>query len=538
MTGHDLEMLRFGETESIQQTATRIVIQSDSKGMKKPCAFLYSHLCISHSRPFAGTSGMTEDMQKGTAGRILVTGSTGYIGGRLVADLIDRSAAVRVFVRDAGRIAGRPWIDKVEVVEGDMEDADATAAALAGIDTAYYLVHSMQQGSDFAQRDRRIAENFIRAAGDVRHVIYLGGLQPVNAGNKSSQHLESRSEVGEMLRSALPVTEFRAGPVIGSGSASFEMLRYLTERLPLMVTPRWVSNQIQCIGIHDMLAYLLAAGEREASGIVEVGSSSLTFQEMMEVYADVRGLKRIFIPVPVLTPALAAEWIQFVTPISRNMAVPIVKGMISPLLADTTRAEELFPEIRPEQYRASVQRALDRLHAGDVETHWSGAQGSWPVRDVMHEEGVARDVRSVLVTADPAAVFSVVSSLGGRTGWLVDNWVWQLRGTLDKLIGGPGLRRGRRHPSQLMQGESVDFWRVEEMEQGRLLRLRAEMKLPGTAWLQWEIRPEDGGSRLMQSAMFAPTGTMGSLYWNMLYPIHNMMFGRLIRAIARRAVAA
>ncbi len=481
---------------------------------------------------------MSSKQESGNQGRILVTGSTGYIGGRLVTDLLERGHTVRVLVRDEGRIIGRPWYGRVEVAVADMEDAEATARALENVDTAYYLVHSMRDGSDFAIREKRIVENFIQAASGVKHVIYLGGLQPRNNSGRTSRHLSSRSEVGQLLRDALPVTEFRAGPVIGSGSASFEMLRYLTERLPLMVTPRWVSNPIQCIGIHDMLDYLLAASEMEAAGIVEVGGNSLTFQEMMQVYAEVRGLKRIFLPVPVLTPGLAAEWIQFVTPISRNMAVPIVKGMISPLLADTTRAEELFPDIRPEQYRQSVQRALDKLNAGEVETHWSGARGNWPARELTHQEGLARDIRSVQVPASPQAVFAVVSSLGGRSGWLVDNWLWQIRGVLDKLAGGPGLRRGRRDPEELLQGESVDFWRVEEIRPGKLLRLRAEMRLPGAAWLQWEVMPEEGECRLMQSSLFAPTGTLGSLYWNLLYPVHNLMFGRLIRAIARRACSS
>lgn len=467
---------------------------------------------------------------------VLVTGATGYIGGRLVPALLERGYTVRVLARDSRRVAGRDWAGDVEVVEGDLEDPESTARALAGMDAAYYLVHSMQAGADFAGRDRRAAQNFIAGGQHLRHVVYLGGLVPkVEAGSSASAHLSSRSEVGKLLRDNLPTTELRAGPVIGSGSASFEMLRYLTERLPVMVAPRWVKNRIQCIGIRDMLAYLLEALDGSPVGVVDVGSDALNFREMMQQYASVRGLKRVIIPVPVLTPGLAAEWIQFVTPISRNMAVPIVKGMIYPLLADTAKARELYPQVKPESYRASVRRALSKLEAGDVETHWSGAQGRPPVRELTHWEGMARDVRSVYVSAAPEQVFAIVSTLGGRRGWLSDNWLWRLRGVLDKMVGGPGLRRGRRDPRELLRGETVDFWRVEEIRAPELLRLRAEMKLPGAAWLQWEIIREESGCRLVQSSLFAPAGTLGWLYWNALYPVHNKIFGRLLRAVAAKA---
>ena len=309
-------------------------------------------------------------LDPGRTVKILVTGATGYIGGRLVPVLLEAGHRVRVLVRDPERIVGRSWADAVEVVVGDLLRPETLAAACDGVDVAYYLVHAMYAGADFAERDRTAARNFVAAAQRVRHVIYLGGLLP--AGEVSSVHLTSRAEVGEILRSGLPTTEFRAGPIIGSGSASFEMVRYLTERLPAMVAPRWILNEVQPIAVRDILGYLLAALEREPAGVVDVGTAPLSFRQMMLEYAAARGLGRLIVPVPVLAPKLAALWVGLVTPIPNSLAVPLVQGIVQPVVASTDRARSLFPDVVPISYRRAVDLALERTEAGLVETRWSG----------------------------------------------------------------------------------------------------------------------------------------------------------------------
>ncbi len=468
--------------------------------------------------------------------KVLVTGATGYIGGRLVPRLLERGHSVRVLVRDPGRIAGRPWADRVEVAAGDLLDPATLRPALAGVEAAYYLVHSMDSGQDFEERDRTAAGNFVaaaREAGGIRHLLYLGGLQP--EGSDVSEHLRSRAEVGEILRAGLPTTELRAGPIIGSGSASFEMARYLTERLPAMIAPRWILNEVQPIAVRDVLSYLLLALERGPLGVVDVGGDRLTFRQMMQVYAGVRGLRRLIVPVPVLTPRLAGLWVGLVTPIPNALAVPIIKGVIRPVIADTEKARRLFPEIEPVPYRRAVELALEKLQTTGAETRWSGALGRRLTYQLADREGVIRETRTLKVDAPPERVFRTFSGLGGERGWLVWERAWRLRGLLDRLVGGPGLRRGRRHPVELWPGEALDFWRVETVEPPRLLRLRAEMKVPGRAWLQWEARPEDGGTRLVQTALFEPVGLAGVLYWYLLYPLHKLIFSDLVRAVEREA---
>ena len=465
--------------------------------------------------------------------KVLVTGATGYIGGRLVPRLLEKGHDVRVMVRDPARIAGRSWTPSVEVARGDIEDPPSVRAALDEVDAAYYLIHLMDSDGDFAERDRRAAENFVAAGRHLEHVIYLGGLLP--EADEVSKHLASRAEVGEILRAGLPTTEFRAGPVVGSGSASFEMVRYLTERLPAMIAPRWILNEVQPIAVRDILGYLSLGLEREPAGIYNVGASPLTFKGMMQEFARVRGLRRLIVPVPVLAPRLAALWVGLVTPIPNRLAVPLVEGVVHPVVADTTRARSDFPEITPLEYREAVARALQQTTENAVATRWSGALGSAPAFELSQSEGMIRETRSYRTSADPTTTFQTFSSLGGDRGWLFWSWAWSLRGLLDRLVGGPGLRRGRRHPTELEPGDAMDFWRVERVEPPKLLRLRAEMKVPGRAWLQWEAVPEDGGTRLVQTALFEPVGLSGHLYWNLLYPFHKIIFSGLVRSIAARA---
>jgi uncharacterized protein YbjT (DUF2867 family) len=464
--------------------------------------------------------------------RVLVTGATGYIGGRLVPRLLERGYEVRVLVRDPRRIAGRAWAARVEVAVGDLGDAASLPAATEGVASAYYLVHSMSAGPDFARKDRGAALNFAAAARGVTRVVYLGGLLPRTS---VSEHLLSRAEVGEILRERLPTTEFRAGPIIGSGSASFEMVRYLTERVPAMVVPKWLRNEVQPVGVRDVLRYLVCALEHEPLGVVEIGGDRLTFKRMMELYAEARGLRRVIVPVPVLAPGLAALWVGLVTPIPKNLAVPLVQGIVEPVLADTARARAAFPEIEPMPYRETVRLALQRTAERVVTTRWSSALGDAPSYELVDREGMMREVRSVHVDAPPETVYGAVSSLGGSRRWLSWNWAWEVRGLLDRVVGGPGLRRGRRHPTELMVGEAVDFWRVEVADPPRVLRLRAEMRVPGQAWLQFETAPDGTGARLSQTALFAPRGLWGFLYWWVLYPMHRRIFSDMVRAVAREA---
>lgn len=469
--------------------------------------------------------------------KVLVTGTTGYIGGRLVPRLLEEGHEVRVLVRDPRRIEGRAWAGAVEAVAGDLADPASLRRGLEGVDGAYYLVHSMYDTRDFAERDRRLARNFAEAAAaaGVRSVVYLGGLLP--RADDVSEHLRSRAEVGEILRGGAGATELRAGPIIGSGSASFEMVRYLTERLPAMIAPRWIMNMVQPVAVRDVLHYLLLALERAPGGVVEIGADRLPFVEMMRVYAAVRGLRRAIIPVPVLAPRLASLWVGLVTPIPNRLATPLVMGVVHPVVADTGRARALFPEVEPISYRRAVELALERVEEQEVPTRWSGALGNEPSYQLQDREGTLREVRSVHVAAPAEAVFATFSGLGGERGWLVWNWAWRLRGVMDRVVGGPGLRRGRRDPDEILPGEALDFWRVEVSDPPRLLRLRAEMRVPGKAWLEWVTYPEENGTRLVQTAIFAPRGLRGFLYWYASFPAHKVIFSGMIDEVARRAEA-
>jgi len=469
--------------------------------------------------------------------RVLVTGATGYIGGRLVPRLLNAGHEVRVFVRDVSRLTDRPWSDWVDKVEGDIFDADSLERALDGMEAAYYLIHSMCSTPDFAERDRAAATAFAEAGQHLEQCVYLGGILPEKSAVENSEHLRSRAEVGDILRDRLPTTEFRAGPIIGSGSASFEMVRYLTERLPIMTPPRWILNDVQPIGVRNVLEYLVAVlGRTDARGVVEVGGDVMTFRDMMLRYAKVRGLPRLIIPVPLLLPSVAARWVGLVTPIENCLALPLVKGMVRPVVGDLTRARSLFPEIRPMGYEDAVKLALVRVRQDRVATRFRDAVGddTYVFED---REGLLREVRTRVLDASPEAVFRAFTSLGGERGWLTWDWAWRVRGFMDQVVGGPGLRRGRRDPQDLRPGDAVDFWRVEEIHPRRLMRLRAEMKVPGRAWLQYEVEEEEGGkSRLVQAALFAPRGFWGWAYWAAVFPAHFFIFDAMIDAVADLAM--
>ena len=483
----------------------------------------------------------------GAAQRILVVGATGYIGGRLVPLLLAEGHAVRCLVRDAARLRGRPWASQTEIVEGDVLASETLSAAVLDIDVAYYLAHALAGGRDFRLRDRRAGLSFgsAAAAAGVSRIIYLGGLG--DADSDLSEHLRSRQETGEALAAAgVPVTEFRAAVVVGAGSLSFEMIRYLTERLPVMICPRWVYTRVQPIAVDDVLAYMIAALDQpESSGtVVEIGGADVrTYGSMMTGYAAVRGLRRRLVAVPVLTPLLSSYWVHVVTPIPDTVARPLIEGLRSEVVVRDDSARRLFPTIRPVDYETAVRRALRGLDEGRVETAWSDALGSSQGNSrpvvLTSAAGFAIERREKDVRAAPGRVFAVVCGIGGRRGYPFCNWAWRLRGALDRLVGGVGLRRGRRDADALRVGDALDFWRVEEIVPDRLLRLRAEMRMSGAAWLQFECLPRgDGGTKLVQTAYFAPRGLAGHLYWYGLYALHGVIFSGMIRALAAAAEAA
>lgn len=476
--------------------------------------------------------------------RVLVTGATGYIGGRLVPRLVEEGYFVRVFVRSRSRAASRPWADRVEVVVGDVRDADALQQALHKVDSAYYLIHSMGGGSGFHETDIRLARAFGLAASEegVRHIIYLGGLGDSEA--NLSEHLRSRHESGLALREGgVPVTEFRAAVVVGTGSISFEMIRHLVERLPVMVCPRWIYSRIQPIAVDDLLDYLVSAlSTPDCEGrVFEIGGRDVTtYQSLILGYAKARGLRRLLLPVPVLTPRLSSYWVHWMTPIPASVAAPLVEGLRSDVVVTDDAARAMFPDVIPQDYDSALSRVADDLAAGLIETSWRDTLGNAealqePVR-LESRNGLIFERRRANIAASAGAVYQVIAGIGADRGWYFANWAWRLRGALDRLLGGVGLRRGRRHPQDLRTGDALDFWRVEDLEVNRFLRLRAEMKLPGNAWLLFQVRRvRDSHTLLEQTAVFSPKGLAGLLYWYSLYPFHAWIFKGLIKAIARRA---
>lgn len=471
--------------------------------------------------------------------RILIVGASGYVGGRLVALLAAQGHALRLASRDPRGLKER--FPDADVARVDLLDPETLPPALEGIDTAYYLAHSMAGGeAGFEIRDVRAARNFgshARESG-IRHIVYLGGLGDPES--DLSPHLSSRQEVGAELAShGVPVTEFRAAVIIGSGSASFELLRSLVEHLPVMVTPRWVRTLCQPIAIRDVLDYLAgAAGHPERAGIVEIGGPDvLSYADMMHTYARLRGMRRYMIPVPVLSPRLSSYWCNLVTPVPASIARPLIEGLRNEVVVRDPEPAMAFG-VEPTSFELAVKRAIDRRDRHDVETTWFdslGLPGRPDLDQDENREGMVLDRQRRRVRAPADVVFREIERLGGEAGWPYGNLLWRVRGLMDRVVGGPGMRLGRRDPSHVRVGDAVDFWRVEEVRPDELLRLRAEMRLPGRAWLQYEVADEPAGTRLVQTAFFEPKGLSGRLYWYAMMPAHLFIFRGQIREIVRRA---
>ena len=477
---------------------------------------------------------------------ILVTGATGYVGGRLAPKLLEAGYRVRCLVRDPSRLQGRSWLKRVEVIQGDALNPADLAEAMKGVSAAYYLVHGKQGGRDSAERDLQAARNFAQAAEDenIEQIIYLGEL--VDPAANLSPYLRSRHETGFTLRHGkVPVTEIRAGMIIGSGSALFEMIRYLTEREPILTCPAWFFSLAQPIAIRDVLAYLVDMLKTpDAVGrVIEVGGPSrLTYADMLLGYAKERNLSRWLIRTPFYAPRLSAYWVHMITPIHWRVVAPLIEGLRANLIVRDETAKKLFPHIQPIDYQTAVHLALGRIQRDNVEPSWSDARVT-AVGDVKPyrftvEDGMFIERRQVVLELTPETVFRSYTGIGGTRGWLYMDWSWAMRGWLDKAIGGVGLRRGRRHPDEINTGEALDFWRVEAVEKNHLMRLRAEMKLPGKAWLQFESipAPEDEKKTLFTvTAYFAAYGFFGFLYWYAMWPFHKFIFDGLTRRLASRA---
>lgn len=478
---------------------------------------------------------------------ILVTGATGYIGGRLVAQLLKAGYRVRVLTRDATRLQGRRWTSQVEAMQADVLQPATLPKAFEGVTAAYYLAHVMNGVADFRERNKTAAHNFgnaARAAGAQR-IVYLGGLGDARADR--SQRLLSRQETGEVLRaSGVPVTEFRASLIIGCGSMFFEMIRFGTERVPIMLVPRWVFTPVQPIAVSDVVDYLVAAlGKPESAGrVIEIGGPQvLSYGDMVVGYARERGLPHLMIRWPLFSARLSSQWVHWATPVPSGMAYSLIEGLHDPVVVKDDAACQLFPEIKPMDYLTVLRGSLERLDAGLVDTSWSDAlatsQGDKTPVTFKWSEGMFIESRQRFTSASPEQVYRVFASLGGERGWLYGTRLWHMRGWIDRFFGGVGVGRGRRNPDDVHVGDVVDFWRVEKVEPNRLLRLRAEMRMFGPGWLEFEAQPQpDGATRLLQTAFYAPRGFLGHVYWYSLAPFHAFIFSGLIDRIVRHAEAS
>ncbi|SDP72436.1 SDR family oxidoreductase [Desulforhopalus singaporensis] len=476
---------------------------------------------------------MHDDQKKQT---VLITGATGYIGRRLVQQLRLRPEYnLRLLVRNRHKVQAA-LIEKMDIREGSTFDLGSLHDALDGVHTAFYLIHSMGSSDDYAARDRTSAENFrdVCIATGVKRIIYLGGL---GVRGDASEHLLSRIETGEIL-SAKPgeiqTIWFRAGVIIGSGSASFEIIRNLCQKLPIMITPRWVRTRTQPIGVDNVLDYLESsiALDHQDDLIVDIGSEDLSFQQMMEQASQVMGLKRYLFPVPVLSPHLSSYWLILFTPIPYKLASALVEGLKSETIVQNDNSIRFFPEIKPFPFRETVRAAMRELEQNQVLSRWcdSSAQQACDIREFDTPEGaILRDIRIVPYRngEQPANVFRAVCALGGENGWFRYNFLWRVRGTMDKIVGGYGLNRGRRSGTELRMGDALDFWKVVDLKPGKRLLLHAQMKVPGQAWLEFDVQE----NQLVQTAHFLPKGIMGRFYWYSLVPLHYFVFKDLAKAV-------
>jgi uncharacterized protein YbjT (DUF2867 family) len=475
---------------------------------------------------------------------VLVTGATGYIGGRLVPRLLAAGHRVRCLAREPRKLTSRTWATdpRVEILAGDTSDGRLLQRAMEGCGVAFYLVHSMlAAGHEYAERDRAMAELFARVAGEagLERIVYLGGLGELGKG--LSEHLVSRREVEAVLGAGpTPLTAFRAAVILGSGSVSLEILRYLVERLPVMITVRWVRTESQPVAVRNVLGYLVDCLSVQATlgRTLDIGGPEvLSFRDLMRITAEELGLpRRLVIPVPVLTPRLSSLWIHLVTPISARIARPLAEGLRKRVVCRDDEAQRLLPQPLM-SVREAIRAAVERTFHDDVETAWSMA-GTIPGDPDWAGGTVFTDRRAVHVDAPPESVYRAILRIGGGHGWYAAHWLWRIRGALDRLVGGPGLRRGRRAADHIVYGETIDFWRVTGVEENRRLTLRAEMKLPGEALLEFAVEPEGDGAPLAQTARFLPRGLAGLAYWYAVKPFHAIVFNGMIGGIRRAAEAA
>ena len=466
---------------------------------------------------------------------VLVTGATGYIGGLLIPLLLERGYRVRALARNAKRLSTRPWYGLIEIIEGDALHSFTLLQALESVHTAYYLIHSMSNGHDYTELEIQTAKNFVQAAEqvNVQHIIYLGGLaKPKNTGSK---HMSSRIQTGATLRKGhVPVTEFRAGVIVGSGSISFEMIRYIAEWFPIIVGPRWLRNKVQPIAAWNVLDYLLAALEHipDPKAVYEIGGPDvMPYGETMLRYAQVRGLKRALLHLPGIPIHILAFFMGLLSPVPMKIAKPLIGGLAGDSVVIRDRTRRIFPDVKLIDFEEATARVLFELHPKFLERDWMSNEEQVTV---LKHQGFFIDHRWVTVNTTPDKVFQVITHMGGHNDWPFADWLWKLRGGVDKLFGGPGLRS---YTEPLAEGDVLDYYRVEILETDQLLRLYSELKTPGEGWMEWRVDTVEDATRLSQTGFFAPKGLPGFIYWYVLSPIHKFVFRGLIQAIAQQSEA-